>query len=87
MKKFTETQLIAEARQLLANARYQDGQAIVLTQDCEALEAAITQAEDALRTALPIVESAYLDDVERNRSLAASVCFDALEKIKRVLGE
>jgi hypothetical protein len=38
-------ELLAEAIELLRNAKYQDGQAIVLTQDCEALQAAIMKAE------------------------------------------
>ena len=38
------TELLEEAKELLRNARYADGQAIVLTQDCEALEAAIAKA-------------------------------------------
>jgi hypothetical protein len=36
--------IVAEAWELLRNARYADGYAVVLTQDCEALEAAIFQA-------------------------------------------
>ncbi len=36
--------LLAEAIELLRNATYADGQATVLTQDCEALEAAIARA-------------------------------------------
>ena len=38
-------ELLAEAIELLRNAVYRDGQAIVLTKDCEALEAAIQKAE------------------------------------------
>lgn len=37
--------LLAEAKELLRNARYEDGQAIVLTQDCEELQTAIAKAE------------------------------------------
>ncbi len=36
--------LLAEAIQLLRNAEYADGRATVLTQDCEALQAAIAKA-------------------------------------------
>ena len=38
--------LIAEAKELLRNATYQDGIAQCLTQDCEALESIIAQIED-----------------------------------------
>lgn len=39
-------ELLAEAKELLRNATlYEDGQATVLTQDCEALEAAIARVE------------------------------------------
>lgn len=36
--------LLYEAMELLRNATYADGQATVLTKDCEALEAAIAKA-------------------------------------------
>jgi hypothetical protein len=39
--------LLAEAIELLRNATYADGQGFVLTQDCEALEAAIARATGA----------------------------------------
>lgn len=38
-------ELLAEAIELLRNAEYADGVATVLTQDCEALKAAIAKAE------------------------------------------
>ncbi|HET9280354.1 MAG TPA: hypothetical protein VFR24_00130 [Candidatus Angelobacter sp.] len=38
-------ELLAEAKELLRNARFEDGQGIILTQDAEALEAAIAKAE------------------------------------------
>lgn len=38
-------QLLAEAVELLRNAVYEDGEARVLTQDCEALQAAIAAAK------------------------------------------
>jgi hypothetical protein len=38
-------ELLAEAKQLLRNAKFQDGQGTILTQDAEALEAAIARAE------------------------------------------
>lgn len=38
--------MIAEVKQLLANAEYADGEATVLTQDCEALEALVKEIED-----------------------------------------
>lgn len=40
-------ELLAEAKELLRNATFADGQAIVLTQDCEALAAAIAKATGA----------------------------------------
>ena len=42
----TAPYLLAEAKELLRNARYADGIAQCLTQDCEALEVAIAQAEN-----------------------------------------
>lgn len=39
--------VIAEARELLKNATYSDGQAICLTQDCEALEVAVERFDAA----------------------------------------
>jgi hypothetical protein len=38
-------EFLTEIMRLLSNAEYADGQAIVLTQDCEALEAAIAMAK------------------------------------------
>lgn len=37
--------LLAEAKELLRNAKFKDGQGIILTQDAESLEAAIAKAE------------------------------------------
>lgn len=45
--------IIAEAKELLKNARYADGQAICLTQDCEALESAL--AEPTTTTDLELI--------------------------------
>lgn len=39
----TIEQLVAEARELLNNATFADGQGIILTQDAEALEAALAR--------------------------------------------
>ena len=40
--------LLAEAIELLRNTEFADGQAIVLTQDCEALQAAIDKFTESL---------------------------------------
>lgn len=52
--------LIAEITELLKNAEYRDGTAIVLTQDCEAVEAVLDALKDAARvTYLPSGEPVY----------------------------
>jgi hypothetical protein len=52
--------LIAEVIELLKNAEYQDGTAIVLTQDCEAIEAVLDELQaEAGVTYLPSGKPVY----------------------------